>query len=135
MNTSIPTPNNKDLRNFGIIFGSLVALIFGLALPFIFHHALPLWPWIVLGVFLFVGLLIPRALKPIYYLWMYFGLMMSKITTPLIMGIAFFIVIFPIGVLLRIFKTDPLGLKLDKNVSTYRVPSEHIKPDNLEKPF
>ena len=66
---------------------------------------------------------------------MYFGLAMSKITTPLIMGLAFYLVIFPTGLLMRIFRSDPLGLRIDPTLKTYRSESEKITKENLERPF
>lgn len=60
------------------------------------------------GVFL-----LPKTLNPIYKIWMRFGLIMSKITTPLILGLLFFIIITPMAFLVRIFKSDPMTRKLD----------------------
>ena len=135
MMTKIPDPTTKDLRSFGLIFGILVAAIFGLLLPYIFSHSLPRWPWIVLALFAGFALILPIALKPVYIVWMYFGLLMSKITTPLVMGIAFYFVFFPIGLIMRIFGSDPLGRKFDPAATTYKISCSSIKKDNLEKPF
>ena len=58
---------------------------------------LPLWPWVIFGVLAVLGLVAPMALNPVYKIWMRFGLIMSKIMTPLIMGIVFYFVITPVG--------------------------------------
>ena len=135
MSFTIPTPTRSDLRSFGLIFGGIVAVLFGLLLPWIFEHGYPLWPWYFGAVFFAIAIILPIILKPIYFIWMYFGLAMSKITTPLIMGLAFFLVIFPIGLLMRIFRSDPLGLRIDPTLKTYRSESEKITKENLERPF
>ena len=135
MNFTIPTPNRSELRSFGLIFGGIVAVLFGLLLPWLFELTYRMWPWYFAGVFFAVAIILPIILKPIYFIWMYFGLAMSKITTPLIMGLAFFLVVFPIGLLMRIFRSDPLGLRIDPTLKTYRSESEKITKENLERPF
>lgn len=131
----IPPPARPDLRNFGLLFGSIVAVLFGLLLPYIFNHSYPIWPWYFLGVFFSCAFILPIILKPIYYGWMFFGLIMSRITTPLLMGLVFFTVVFPMGLVMRLFKSDPLGLRFDPNKETYRIKSDKIDKDNLNKPF
>ena len=135
MITHIPAPARSDLRSFGIIFGSIVAVLFGLLLPYVFNHTFPVWPWYFLGAFIICAVTLPIILKPFYYGWMFFGLIMSRITTPLIMGLAFFVVVFPIGFVMRLFRSDPLGLRFDSNKETYRIKSDKIDRENLTKPF
>jgi hypothetical protein len=65
---------------------------------------------------------------------MKFGLLMSKVTTPLIMGIVFFLVITPMGVLRRLFGKDSLVRRFE-NTASYRVPSAKPPAKNLERPF
>ena len=135
MRIKIAEPSTKDLRSFGLIFGGIVAILFGLLLPFIFDYSFSIWPWYVLGVFAVLAMLSPILLKPVYYIWMFFGLMMSKITTPLLMGLVFFVIIFPFGFIMRLFGYNPLSLKIDSNLETYRTSSDEISKENLGKPF
>jgi hypothetical protein len=65
---------------------------------------------------------------------MKFGLLMSKVTTPVIMGIVFFLVITPIGVMRCRFGKDSLVRRFD-NSASYRVPSAKPPARNLERPF
>jgi hypothetical protein len=62
-------------------------------------------------------------------------LMLSKITTPIIMGIVFYVMFAPLGLLMRLFGKDAMARKLDKSAETYRVPSDRPPAKNLEKPF
>lgn len=135
MKINITEPSTKDLRSFGLIFGGIIAILFGLLLPFLFDYSFSLWPWYVSGVFAILAVLLPILLKPVYYIWMFFGLMMSKITTPLLMGLVFYIVIFPIGFVMRLFGHNPLSLKIDSDLGSYRTNSDEISKENLEKPF
>lgn len=131
----IPELDKKGLRSFGFTFGTLFALLFGLLLPWIFDHDRPLWPWLLLAFMVLWGVAAPRTLRPLYIAWMSFGLFMSRFTTPLIMGLVFYIVITPAGFLFRLFAQDPMRRDWDADADTYRNESEHLPPDRLRKPF
>lgn len=55
----------------------------------------------VAGALTVAGVVMPTALGPIQRAWMGFALVLSRITTPIFMGLVFFLVITPIGVGLR----------------------------------
>ena len=96
---------------------------------------MPIWPWILCGVLIVWASIAPASLRPAYKVWMRFGLLMSRITTPLILGILFFGLITPISFILSLMKRDPLFRKLDSQLDSYRVKSRLLKKHNLEKPF
>ena len=58
--------------------------------------------------FVLGGLLVPGKLGPVYRLWMGFARTLSRITTPLFMGIVYFLVITPIAVMRRTLGGNPL---------------------------
>ncbi len=130
----IPELDRKGLREFGLVTGGIVAGLFGLFFPWLLERSLPLWPWIVFGVLGVWGLIAPLSLRPVYRGWMRFGLMLSKVTTPLIMGIVFFVVITPVALILKIVGNDPMARKFDDSES-YRVPTKKAPTENLEKPY
>ena len=68
-------------------------------------------------IFLILGLLNSKVLGPLNKIWFYFGITLGKIISPLIMGIIFFFVVTPIGILMRLFKKDILRLKKNKEKS------------------
>lgn len=73
------------------------------------QHAILLYIFASLGGALWAaGFLIPGSLGPVYRGWMRFALLLSKITTPILMGIVFFLVIGPIGSLMRLFGKNPM---------------------------
>lgn len=57
------------------------------------------------------GLAVPTALGPVERAWMAFARSLSKVTTPIVMGIVYFLVIFPIGFAMRILNRSPLAVK------------------------
>ncbi len=132
---AIPELDKKGLREFGITFGVIVALLFGLLLPWLLDHAWPRWPWLLLLIMTLWSLIAPATLRPTYHVWMRFGLFMSRFTTPLIMGLVFYLVITPSGFLFRLFTRDPLRRQWDTDAETYRSESEDLPVDRLRKPF
>ena len=132
---SIPELDRKGLREFGLVTGGIVAVLFGLVFPWLFERALPIWPWVVFGVLGVWALVAPDSLRSVYRVWMRFGLLLSKVTTPLIMGVLFFVVIAPVGLIMRLARSDPMRRRLDRNSASYRIASPKPPRENLEKPF
>jgi len=136
----IPELDRKGLREFGLVTGGIVAVLFGLFFPWVLERPMalwplqPLWPWVIFGVLGGLGLIAPMALNPIYKIWMRFGLMMSKIMTPLIMGIIFYIVITPVGLFRKLFAKDSLARTFD-DTDSYRVESKKTSAESLERPY
>lgn len=130
----IPELDRKGLREFGLVTGGIVAGLFGLFFPWLLERAWPLWPWIVFGVLGAWGLIAPMSLRPVYRTWMRFGLLLSRVMTPLIMSIVFFVVITPVALVLKVFGKDAMARKFS-DADSYRVPTKKAPPDNLEKPY
>ena len=102
-------------RSFGILF-FIVFLIISFY-PIINNDSFRLWSLIVSLVFVTLGILNSRILTPLNLLWFKFGILLGKITSPLIMAIIFFLVVTPIGFLMRLFKKDVLNMKFNNNKS------------------
>jgi hypothetical protein len=132
---SIPKLNKKELRDFGLLFAAFFAGIFGLIVPAIRGQALPAIPWIVAAIFCFLSLLVPIALQPIYQIWMRIGLVLGWINTRIILGLIFYVLFMPMGIVMRLLKRDPLARKFEVNLSTYRLPSQRITKTSMENPY
>ena len=104
-------------RSFGLVFAGVFALI-GL-LPLIFGGVARLWAIALAVVFLIAALAFPGVLGPLNRLWMRFGLLLHRIVSPIVLGIMFFGVITPMGLLMRLLGKDLLRLRLDKTAGSY----------------
>ena len=102
-------------RSFGIVF-FVVFLIIAIY-PLIDGGAIRIWSLIISVIFLFLGLLNSKILNPLNKLWFKVGIFLGKIISPLVMGIIFFLVVTPIGILMRILNKDLLNLKFNKKNS------------------
>jgi len=135
MNIKKSTVTTKELREFGLIFGVILVLLFGLLLPWVFAKPFPLWPWWVFAVTGSMALIYPLSLKPFYKVWMLFGAVMGWINTRLILGVVFYCVFMPFGLIMKLFGKDLLSRKLDNSLTTYRVIHKDQEKDNMENPF
>ena len=132
---TIPELDRSGLRQFGITTGVIVAGLFGVFFPWLLNLGFVLWPWVLCGILALMGLVAPMSLRPVYKVWMRFGLMMSRFTTPLIMGLVFFLVITPVALIFKILGKDPMRRKLAQDQATYRVTSSRSARERLERPF
>ena len=102
-------------RSFGIVF---FVVFFLIALyPLINNEDIRIWSLIISLIFLILGLINSRILNPLNKLWFKFGIFLGKIVSPIIMGIIFFLVVTPIGFIMRILGKDVLNLKFNANKS------------------
>ena len=99
-------------KSFGVVF-FIVFLLIGVY-PLLKGNDLRIWSLIISFIFLALGLINSRILTPLNRLWFKFGLLLGKFISPIIMGIIFFIVVTPIGIIMRLFKKDLLNLKFNK---------------------
>ena len=113
--------DQKDIKigsnkSFGVVF-FLVFLLISLY-PLINDGNLRIWSFVISIIFLILGILNSKILSPLNKIWFKFGLLLGKIMSPIVMGIIFFIVVTPTGLILRLFKKDVLNLKFNNN-NTY----------------
>ena len=102
-------------KSFGVVF-FVVFLIIG-TYPLLSDNEVRLWSLIISIFFLILGLLNSKLLTPLNKIWFKFGISLGKIVSPLVMGLIFFFVVTPIGILMRILKKDLLNLKFNKNTT------------------
>ena len=135
MDYKIPELDRKGLREFGLTTGAVVVAIFGLFFPWLLELDWPVWPWVIAAPLWLLALVYPLWLRHIYRAWMRFGLLASRIMTPLVLGIVFFGMILPIALVWRLTGNDPMRRTLDPNQKSYRVQSIKSPKEKLEKPF
>ena len=102
-------------RSFGIVFFIVFLLI--TLYPLTYNGEIRIWSAIISLIFLVLGLLNSKILTPLNKLWFKFGIFLGKIISPIIMGIIFFLVVTPIGLLMRLLGKDLINLKYNNNKS------------------
>ena len=127
--------DKKGYRNFALTFGGIITALFGLLFPWVFGLSFPLWPWILMFALAVWGVIAPMTLRHFYRGWMKFGILLSTVTTPLVLGIVYYGVITPTGLIARLFRSDPLQRDCQEECSSYRIESPQKSHDHMENPF
>ena len=102
-------------RSFGIVFFIVFILI--AFYPLINQGEVRIWSIVISLFFFILGIANSKILTPLNRIWFKFGLFLGKIISPIIMGIIFFLVVTPIGLIMRLFGKDVINLKFDSNKS------------------
>ena len=124
--TSVKISSN---RSFGLLF-FIVFLAISLW-PLKSQEDLRLWAFIIALIFFVLGILNSKFLTPLNKLWMKFGIFLGSIVSPFVMGVVFFMVVTPVGLIMRFLGKDLLRIKKSKFVSTYWISRE--KQNNTMK--
>jgi len=128
MQEKIKLPSN---RNFGIVF-SIVFLIIAIW-PILNQNEIRIWSIIISLIFLILGLINSKFLSPLNKAWFKFGLILGSIIAPVVMGIVYFLVVTPTGLIMKALGKDILGLKRNKN-NTYWLEKDNSN-NNLKNQF
>ena len=100
-----------DLRKFGIIVGTVLLIIAGLLF---WKEKESFQLFLAIGTVLFVtGIAIPFTLKPFYWVWMVFSIILGWFMTRVILSLLFYVILTPIGLIARLMGKQFLDLKLD----------------------
>ncbi|WP_421880200.1 SxtJ family membrane protein [Pacificispira sp.] len=123
-------------RSFGIVF----AVVFGLIAAAQWYFDRTEWAFglgCASAAFLAAALIFPRVLAPMNWVWTRFGLLLHKVTNPIILGAIFFLVCTPMGVVMRLFGFDPLRTKLDPSADSYWIDRDPPgpAPDTMSNQF
>jgi len=102
-------------KSFGIVF-SIVFFLIALY-PLTYYGEIRVWSGIVSLIFLVIALFNSKILAPLNKLWFKFGIFLGRIISPIIMGIIFFLIVTPIGLVMRLLRKDILNLKYNKSKS------------------
>ena len=118
-------------RNFGVVF---FVVFFLIALyPLTYDEGIRTWSIIISLFFLILGLFNSKILNPLNKLWFKFGIILGRIISPLIMGIIYFLVVTPTGLIMRLLRKDILNLKYNKDKSYWIKKNE--KKNNMKNQF
>ncbi len=121
--------NYKDIkigsnRSFGVVF-FVVFLLIGLW-PILKGNEIRIWSIVISLIFLILGILNSKILTPFNKVWFRFGIFLGNFISPIIMGIVFFLVVTPTGLIMKLFRKDLINLKKN-NSSTYWIEKKDIK--------
>jgi Saxitoxin biosynthesis operon protein SxtJ len=125
---------NKQLRSFGLIVGGIFGLI-GLW-PLVMYGAEPRW-WSIFLAALLMGTaaVYPNALFRIHKVWMALGHVLGWVNTRIILGLIFYGVVTPIGLIRRWLGKDAMGKEFRPDLLSYRIPRTPRPPSHLKRQY
>ncbi|WP_425045814.1 SxtJ family membrane protein [Primorskyibacter sp. S87] len=109
-------------RSFGFVFAAVFAII--AIYPVLHGNPLRVWALGISAVFLAITFLRPQVFATPNRLWFKFGLLLGAIVSPIVMAGVFFLVVTPIGLVMSLFRKDPLGTHPDPEAQSYWVQRE-----------
>lgn len=112
--------DTKELRIFGLMVGGIFSII-GLWPIFGGGNAPRIWAISVGGALVGLGLALPSSLKHIHRIWMKIGHVLGYINTRIILGVIYYGLITPMGVIMRLSGKDSMHRVLVPEADTYRV--------------
>jgi hypothetical protein len=113
-------PGKAQLRVFSRVF--LAFALFWAGVLYLFKEPSVLTLQIILGVGILialVGQLVPVLIRPLYQFMMAVTLPIGLVVSSVLMGLIYFVVLTPIGLLLRVFGRDPMSRKLEADAESY----------------
>jgi hypothetical protein len=122
-------------RTFGFVFAAAFFVI-GI-LPWVLRGAPRLWSLALSAAFLAIAWLFPAVLAPLNRAWARFGLLLHRLVSPIVLGVMFFLVITPMGLIMRALGKNPLRLRFDPAARSYWLPRQPPgpAPDTLNNQF
>ena len=83
------------------------------------QNEIKIWSLVLSGIFLILGIINSKLLFPLNKIWFRFGILLGNIIAPLVMGLVFFLVVTPTGIIMRVLGKDLLNLKKNNKIKTY----------------
>ena len=122
----------REGRRFAFTVG-IAFLVLGALSAWRGHELPPRIMWTLGGALLLAGVLIPGRLGRLHHWWMALGNAISKVTAPIVVGLAYFVMLSPIGALMRAFGRNPLRHREDGG--GFWMPSPSGGRSDLESQF
>lgn len=133
-------PNDKtltksELRKFGLLTGGIFAVLFGILLPWQWSYSHPVWPWVITITLWTPAIAHPQSLQLVYNVWMKIGYTLGWINTRILLGIFYYLIIVPTGILMKLLKQGHIRNLVINRTGSLRQPSQVRPLSHFERLF
>ncbi|MBM3251650.1 MAG: hypothetical protein FJZ11_02560 [Candidatus Omnitrophica bacterium] len=128
--------DSKEAKRFGVIL-TIIFFVIGIVIPIIKRGAIHLWLVYLAGLIFISAVFFTKFFIPIFKFWMKFTQLIAKIISAVILGVFFYFIITPVGLVMKCFGRDALSRKWNKDANTYWVRRESSlnDPKRIERQF
>lgn len=127
-----------ELRKFGLVTGAIIILFIGGFLPWWWNRDILHWQQVTLplgGALIVWALAHPASMIYFYKPWMKLAEGLGFINTRIILFVVFYLLFFPMGIIMRLLGKDPMQRKIDTALASYRITRENPSKDHMETPY
>jgi len=125
--------SQSRLRKFGLVVGGILLAIF--VYYDLFHNTQIMWVSLVGSLLILFGVIVPRWLYWLYYVWMGIAFVLGAVVSRVLLTIIFYLIITPIGVVVRLIQGNPLKFDIDKEGGSYWREYKINESSHFERPF
>ena len=119
-------------RAFGLVFAMVFTIV--ACWPLLRGEAPRYWALVIGVAFLVCALVLPDSLAVLNRWWTRFGVVLGRVVSPLALGIVYYVAVVPVGIMMRLFGKDNLGLRFDRSAASYWVIRDpKAEPDDSMK--
>ena len=133
MNNNSKNQNMSELRNFGLLVGSVFLLI--AIWPLFFNGEVRVWAGILSALLIVPGALMPKLLKIPFALWNKIAHALGWLNTRIILAILFYFILTPLSFVLKLMGKDPLNKNFEISLESYREIRENKEQTNYLDQF
>jgi len=127
-----------ELRKFGLVTGALIIFFIGGFLPWLGHKDILSWQKITLplgGVLILWALIHAESLVWVHKPWMFIAEKIGWVNTRIILAIFFYVILMPVGMMMRMAGKDPMARRFDAQIKSYRIVKEPQLKEHMETPY
>lgn len=122
-------------KSFGLLFSAIFIVIS--IFPLVDGGSLRLWAMPISALFLVISIIRPATLHMLNVAWFRLGRLLGHVVGPVFMAAMYFIVITPIGIMMRLSGSNSLALRRDPTCRSYwieRTPAK-FSADSMRRPY
>ena len=128
-------PSLRELRWFGLLFLLFWGIVGGIVYVSAESFAVTVSIWLVALAVVVLYYLIPALRRPLYLGWLYAAFPIGWVVSHFVMVITFYLVVTPIGLLMRLLGRDPMKRRLDESAETYWVAHSQRRAERYFRQF
>ena len=110
----------KELRKFGLVVGGVFCAI-GIWPAVVRGQSLRPWALVVAVILLVPAVTVPLLLAPVHRVWMRLGETLGRVNTSILLGVVFYLVITPLGVIRTLLGKNTMRRSFEPDRESYRV--------------